>query len=199
MNERQGLYDRIVLAVPFLSRLQDWVIRLGGHRLALPWLMGLSFLESIIFPVPVDPLLAGLVLARPQNFIRLGVLTALASTLGGVVGWAIGLWLGQAVIDMGWIGQEGAFADVAAAFARHGWLLLLIGAFTPLPYKVVVVSSGFLGIGVIPLIITSMIGRTSRFVLIAALVRYRQDTGKAMAILSFLVILFAFFWWYVKS
>jgi len=198
VTKRPGLYDRILIAVPVLGRLQDWVIRLGSHRAALPWLLVLSFLESIIFPVPIDPLLAGLVLARPKQYIRLGVLTAMASTLGGILGWGIGLFLGQAVIGMGWIGEEGAFAEVAAAFARHGWLLMLIGAFTPLPYKVVVVSAGFLGIGLLPLIITSLIGRNARFVLIAALIRYRQDTGKAMSILSLLLVLFAFFWWYIQ-
>ena len=135
-----SLFDRIIYAIPFLAKLQDWVIALGERKSATRWLYGLSFLESIIFPVPIDPLLAGIVMARPQDYIRLALLTGLASTLGGIAGWGIGVWLGDVVMTSGWIGKDSAYEAVAAGFAAHGWVLVLIGAFTPLPYKVMVVS-----------------------------------------------------------
>ena len=142
-SPNHNIYDRIITSIPFLMRLQDWVISLGGRKSALRWLLGLSFLESIIFPLPVDPLLAGVVMARPSHFIRLALLTGFASTLGGIVGWGIGVWLGEAVMASGWIGDNHAYETVAAGFAEHGWVLVLIGAFTPLPYKVMVVSAGW--------------------------------------------------------
>ena len=54
-----------------LARLQDWVIDLGQRKSVMAWLYGLTFLESIIFPLPIDPLLAGVVMARPKQYIRL--------------------------------------------------------------------------------------------------------------------------------
>jgi len=189
-----SLFDRIILAIPFLAKLQDWVISLGQRKSATSWLYGLSFLESIIFPLPIDPLLAGIVMARPHHYIRLAIMTGLASTLGGVMGWAIGIWLGDAVMASGWIGRDSAYQAVAAGFSEHGWLLVLIGAFTPLPYKVMAVSAGFLGIGFIPLLLASLIGRTARFTLIAAIVRYRRDNKVAALLTALLVGLVLLFW-----
>lgn len=189
-----NLYDRIINAIPLLSRLQDWVIALGSRKSASSWLYGLSFLESIIFPIPIDPLLAGIVMARPAQYIRLALLTGLMSTLGGIVGWGIGLWLGDAAMASGWIGKDSAYDAVAAGFAAHGWVLVLIGAFTPLPYKVMVVSAGFLGIGFWPLVLASLIGRSARFILIAGIVRHRRDTKTAGLLTALLVGLVIVFW-----
>ena len=194
-SSSSSLYDRVLEAIPFLSRLQDWVIALGQRKSAVRWLLGLSFLESIIFPIPIDPLLAGIVMARPRAYMRLAVMTGVASTLGGIAGWGIGVWLGEAVMASGWIGSEGAYIEVKEHFARHGWVLVLIGAFTPIPYKVMVVSAGFLGIGFIPLVGASLIGRTARFVLVAGIVRHRQDNKIAGVLTLLLVVLVLVFWW----
>ena len=189
-----SLFDRIIYAIPFLAKLQDWVITLGERKSATRWLYGLSFLESIIFPVPIDPLLAGIVMARPRDYIRLALLTGIASTLGGIAGWGIGVWLGDAVMASGWIGKDSAYEVVAAGFATHGWVLVLIGAFTPLPYKVMVVSAGFLGIGFLPLVLASIIGRTARFLLIAGIVRHRRDNKIAGLLTALLIVLVLVFW-----
>ena len=189
-----SLFDRIIYAIPFLAKLQDWVIALGERKSATRWLYGLSFLESIVFPVPIDPLLAGIVMARPQDYIRLALLTGLASTLGGIAGWGIGVWLGDVVMTSGWIGKDSAYEAVAAGFAAHGWVLVLIGAFTPLPYKVMVVSAGFLGIGFLPLVLASIIGRTARFMLIAGIVRHRRDNKIAGLLTALLIVLVLVFW-----
>ncbi|MEK9861248.1 MAG: hypothetical protein VW554_06985, partial [Alphaproteobacteria bacterium] len=92
-----SLYDRLIASIPILARLQQWVIDLGQRPTALAWLYGLTFLESIIFPLPVDPLLAGVVMARPNRYIRLALTIGVFSTLGGMVGWWIGSWIGEAV------------------------------------------------------------------------------------------------------
>jgi membrane protein YqaA with SNARE-associated domain len=189
-----SLFDQLLLRLPFLARLQDWVIALGKRKSAVSWLMGLGFLESIIFPIPIDPLLAGIVMARPHHYIRLAVLTAVVSTLGGVVGWWIGLEIGDAITTMGWLGEDTVYQAVAAGFVAYGWALVLIGAFTPLPYKVVAVSAGFLGIGIIPMVLASLVGRTARFVLVAAIVHHRSN-NKIVGLLSILLIVLVVIFW----
>ena len=195
---KPGIYDRIILSVPVLGRLERWMIDLGNRPSAMGWLLFISFLESIIFPIPMDPLLAIVVLARPRHYIRIALWTAFTSVLGGIVGWWIGLTLGKAVISMGWIAEAGAYAAAQEVLARHGWLVLFIGAFTPFPYKAVVVSAGFLGYGIVPVVLTSMVGRTARFVLVAAIVRHRQETWKAGGLTILLAVLMASFWWYIQ-
>ena len=197
-EHRPGLYDRFIASVPILARLQRWMINVGRRPAALNWLLFISFLESLVFPIPMDPLLAVVVIARPAQWVRLVLLTALTSVIGGVVGWWIGLTLGEAIIAMGWLGEEGAYATVREVFAKHGWLVLFVGAFTPFPYKIVVVSSGFLGYGLVPLVITSLVGRSLRFLLVAAIIRYRRDTRKAAVLTFVLAGLMAFFWWYIQ-
>ena len=193
-----GLYDRFIASVPFLARLQQWMINAGRRPAALNWLLFISFLESLVFPIPMDPLLAVVVIARPRQWISLALLTALASVIGAIAGWWAGLAVGEAIIAMGWLGEEGAYADVRDVFARHGWLVLFVGAFTPFPFKIVVVSSGFLGYGLLPLILTSLAGRSLRFLLVAAIIRYRRDTRKAAFLTFLLAGLMAFFWWYIQ-
>ena len=195
---KSGLYNRIIHSIPFLGRLEDWMVDLGGRPSAMGWLLFISFLESIIFPVPMDPLLVMVVMARPRHYIRIALWTAFASVIGGVVGWWIGLTLGQAVISMGWIAEAGAYAKAQEVLARHGWVVLFIGAFTPFPYKAVVVASGFLGYGLVPVILTSMAGRSARFLLVAAIVRHRKDTRKAGLLTVLLACLMVFFWWYAQ-
>ena len=194
---KANLYDRMILAIPALARLQDWVIAHANKPSATRWLLGLSFAESIIFPVPIDPLLAAIVLSKPEHYIRLAVLTAIASVGGGIVGWGIGVVIGEAITQSGWLGEQGTYDTVVTAFVNHGWLVVLIGAFTPFPYKITVISAGFLGIGIVPLIVASLIGRMARFLLVAGIIRHRRDTIKAGSLLLVLLAMLVFFWSYI--
>ena len=194
---KANLYDRMILAIPALARLQDWVIAHANKPSATRWLLGLSFAESIIFPVPIDPLLAAIVLSKPEHYIRLAVLTAITSVGGGIVGWGIGVVIGEAITQSGWLGEQGTYDTVVTAFVNHGWLVVLIGAFTPFPYKITVISAGFLGIGIVPLIIASLIGRMARFLLVAGIIRHRRDTIKAGSLLLVLLAMLVFFWSYI--
>jgi membrane protein YqaA with SNARE-associated domain len=196
-SSSSNLYDRIIHAIPILDRLQDWVISLGNRKSAPVWLFGLSFTQATVFPVPVDPLLAGIVLARPKHYLRLALMTALASTLGGLLGWAIGAWFGDVAIAMGWLGEDRE--SVASGIDDYGWIFVLIGAFTPFPYKVITISAGFLGIGIVPFAIASLIGRTARYILIASIIRFRRDTKIVGLLTVVLAAIVLTFWWFFSQ
>lgn len=177
---------------------EAWLTRLGSRPAALRWLIGLGIAESVIFPLPIDPLLAAMVIARKNSFVRLALLTGLASCLGGMIGWLLGYAISTELTGntalLGFIGNDEKYAAVAAGFARHGWLLVFIGAFTPLPYKVIAVSAGLLGIGWLPFLTASLVGRNLRFLLVAAIVHHRGDIRKSGLLTCLLAVLFAFFW-----
>ena len=177
--------------------LHIWVVSLARRKTATIWLGILSFLESIIFPVPIDPLLAVMVFARPNRFLMLAVWTAVTSVLGGVLGWYLGAVLGEALVA--WLGRESGFATASLQFARHGWLLILIGAFTPLPYKITVITAGVIGVGLAPLVVFSLIGRLARYGLVAAIVRYRANRRLATLLVTILLVLIAGLWWWVDN
>lgn len=153
-----------------------------------------SFLESIIIPVPTDPLLLGCVLAAKRRWLSISLNTAFASVAGGAIGWMLGAYLAPFVSDMlqllpHQIAGPEKFSAVSAAFAELGIILVLIGAFTPLPYKVIAVSAGLFGYALLPFIILSVIGRGARFLLVSGLVAKRHDFRLVLGFLSVLLIL----------
>lgn len=177
-----------------LSSFLDFIIRHAGTAQARVFLYIFSALESIIIPVPVDPYLAACVLARSKDWIRISLLTALASVIGGAIGWYLGFALQDVVAQMAIllpenIAGEALFSSVSAAFQELGLILVLIGAFTPLPYKIIAVSAGLFGYALLPFLLLSVIGRTARFLLVGGLVAYRRDVRMVTGLASLLVVL----------
>ena len=91
-----------------------------------------------------------------------------------------------------------AFAAVEAGFAEFGLVLVFLGAFSPLPYKVIAVSAGIGGLGVLPFLLMSLIGRGLRFGIVAAIARHHGDAKKLISLISLLMALFAGAIWITK-
>ncbi len=154
-------------------KLYEWVLQLSAHRRAPVWLAGLSVAESSFFPIPVDVMLAPMVMARPERAIPLAALTTIASVVGGVIGFFIGLWLLDAVmpliVDHGYLG---AYQTAHAWFASWGFWAVFLAGFTPIPYKVFTIAAGAAGMFLPVFVAASLVGRGGRFFLVALLVRW---------------------------
>jgi membrane protein YqaA with SNARE-associated domain len=154
-----------------LRRLYDWTIALSARPSAI-WALGaISFAESSVFPIPPDLILIPMSLARPHRaFFYAGICTV-TSVLGGLLGYAIGALLydtvGKFLIELYGYGDK---ADAfRAAYAHWGhWIILLKGV-TPIPYKVVTITSGFAGYDLFWFTVLSIITRGARFFVLAAL------------------------------
>ncbi len=180
----------------------DRVLKLAETALAERLMLLFAIFESIIIPIPVDPLLVATVLARPAKWVRLTVGCTLASVIGGGIGWALGGVLGIGIEQIlaalpAAIAAPGKFAAVQDGFVEFGILLVFIGAFTPLPYKVIAVSAGVAGFALIPFLAVSLIGRGIRFALIAAIARHHGNYRVAIGLLSIFFILFGGGFWLV--
>ncbi|ORE87012.1 hypothetical protein ATO7_08232 [Oceanococcus atlanticus] len=154
-------------------KLYDWVLRLSAHRRAPAWLAGLSVAESSFFPIPVDVMLAPMVMARPERALPLALLTTVASVIGGVIGFFIGLWLLDAamplIIDMGYLP---AYETARLWFEQWGFWAVFLAGFTPIPYKVFTIAAGAGGMFLPLFVAASLVGRGGRFFLVALLVRW---------------------------
>tara|TARA_A100001015_G_scaffold314279_1_gene423376 strand:+ start:135 stop:734 length:600 start_codon:yes stop_codon:yes gene_type:complete len=130
----------------------------------------ISFIESIIFPIPVDPFLAGLTLAVPKKALKFALFCTIGSVVGGVVGWLLGYFIGPSIenilLNIPWF-TEAKFNAVKSAYNENGMLIIFLGAFTPLPYKIITITSGMAGINIIGFILTSLVGRGIRFFIVA--------------------------------
>ena len=154
-----------------LRRAYDWAIAAADKRHAV-WIMGaISFAESSFFPVPPDIMLIPMALAKPQRAYALALWCTLSSVAGGLVGYAIGALLYDSV--GAWLIQLYGYADkmetFRAAYAQWGAWIILLKGLTPIPYKIVTITSGFAGYNLGLFIIFSIIARGMRFFLLAFL------------------------------
>jgi len=156
-------------------RLYDWVL----HWAQTPYggwaLFTLSFAESSFFPVPPDALLAPLTLGSPKKWIRFALSCSIASVLGGIFGYIIGMFLWRAIgpwalENLHWAGlTEENFETFKQWYKQYDYWIVFLCGFTPLPFKVCTISAGIAKINFIGFLIASTVSRSARFFLVAGL------------------------------
>jgi membrane protein YqaA with SNARE-associated domain len=164
-----------------LRRIYDWCVASADKPYAL-WVLGaVSFAESSFFPVPPDIMLLPMSLARPQRAWLFATLCTVASVAGGVVGYAIGALLydslGQWLINL--YGLGGKVEAFRASYAEWGAWIIIGKGLTPIPYKLVTITSGFAGYSLGLFILCSIVARGGRFFAVAILLNRYGDTIRA--------------------
>ncbi len=154
-----------------LFALYEWILRLASHRRAGLWLAGVSFAESSFFPIPPDAMLVPMCLARPERAWRYAAICTIASVLGGLLGYAIGYYLFEAVAQpiLAAYGHAEALQSFREWFARWGAAVILIKGLTPIPFKIVTIGAGAAAFDPFLFVVTAAITRAARFFLLAAL------------------------------
>ncbi len=161
-----------------LRRLYDWCLA-GAHKPHAMWIMGaVSFAESSFFPVPPDVMLVPMALARPERAYVMAAWCTATSVAGGIVGYAIGSLLydslGAWLIQL--YGYGGKVETFRAAYAEWGAWIILLKGLTPIPYKIVTITSGFAGYNFGLFVFFSIIARAMRFFVLAFMLhRYGEQ------------------------
>jgi membrane protein YqaA with SNARE-associated domain len=154
-------------------KLYEWVMRLAGSRHAPASLAAISFAESSFFPIPPDVMLAPMVLARRDRaFLYAGICT-IASVFGGLLGYAIGVWLepvGQFILGI--FGHPDGRDEFQHWFDKYGLGVILVKGLTPIPYKLVTITAGFARFDLFTFIWASIVTRGARFFAVAAILKY---------------------------
>ncbi|PRX08795.1 UNVERIFIED_ORG: membrane protein YqaA with SNARE-associated domain [Martelella mediterranea] len=186
-----------------LRRLYNWTLSLAATRHAERALFAVSFAESSFFPIPPDVLMIPMVIAKPRKWVRIAFICTLASIIGAIGGYLIGLFLFETVGQpiLAFYGKEHSFEQIAEWYNTWGGWGVLFAAITPFPYKVLTIFSGATGLNFGIFLLVSVIGRSFRFFLIAFLLnRYgvpiRDFIEKYLGILFtvFVVLLFGGFY-----
>jgi membrane protein YqaA with SNARE-associated domain len=154
-----------------LRRTYEWTLRLAAHKRAEWALAGVSFVESSIFPIPPDVLLAPMVLADRDRAWRLATLATIASVIGGFLGYAIGYFLfealGRAILEFYHVMDK--YDELRHAFDEWGAWIIIAKGMTPIPYKFLTITSGALHFDLFVFSVASVLSRGVRFFLVAAL------------------------------
>ena len=156
----------------------------------------ISFIESIIFPIPTDPFLIPFIITE-KKFFRLAIFTTLFSVLGGIVAYFLGSFLWESLEPFVKIYFYGIFSSVnefEKNFLNLGILLIIFGGISPFPFKVTCLASGILGINFLIFILASTFSRGVRFFLVSYLVyKYGEKSlilvRKHTAIISVILLI----------
>jgi membrane protein YqaA with SNARE-associated domain len=165
-----------------LRKLYDWVLHWAETPYGAPALFLLAFVESSFFPIPPDALLIALALGASTRAFRFASLCTIGSVLGAFLGYAIGhfLWWTPAgeftgIAEFFFANIPGftrdAFYAIQKTYETYDFWIIFTAGFTPVPYKVITISSGAFNIGLAIFIIASSISRGARFFLVALLIR----------------------------
>lgn len=154
-----------------LDRLYQWMLAKAAHRHAATWLFLFAFAESSFFPIPPHPFLLLLCLAQPKKSLWFGFVTTAGSVLGGLMGYAIGHFafeaFGKGLLDALHLTKS---FPVAACLLRENaaWIIIGKGA-TPIPFKLVTITAGFIGVPLWTFLWASTVSRGFVFMLVGAL------------------------------
>jgi membrane protein YqaA with SNARE-associated domain len=156
-------------------KVYDWTIAWAYRPSAAVALFVLSFAESSFFPLPPDALLIPLVLGNRKKWLRYALLCSIASVLGGVAGYFIGLgaWeiVGQYFFD--WIPgfTQEKFSGISDAYEKWNFWVVFTAGFTPIPFKVITITAGVFKINFAIFLVAATVSRSARFFLVAGLCR----------------------------
>lgn len=157
-----------------LRRLYDWTLDKAAHPHAQWWLALFSFVEASFFPIPPHPLLGLMCLAEPKKAIRFAAVATLASVAGGLLGYAIGWGLYDTVGTqvLAWLGLTESFPQAVCYLNEYGfWLFVAKGA-TPIPFKLLTITAGFMGMGLGLFLVGSLVSRAISFMIVGLLFQF---------------------------
>lgn len=132
----------------------------------------MSFAESAISPFPAY-FLVMFILAHKVRFSwqKVALVATISSVLGGIVGYIIGhfifSWAGQPIIDFYHLQEE--FTNFGNKLQANEFIILLIAAMTPIPFKVTAIASGVFAVNFPLFILTAILGRGLKFIIVSFL------------------------------
>ena len=198
----------IVLKENMFKELYEKSIKLAGHKSSKIILGFISFVESFIFPIPPDVLIIPMTIAKRDEWLRIALIASIGSVLGACLGYFIGYVffneVGVKIFELYGVDNASFLKDkVSSEGGIIAWMTLLaIAGFTPVPFKLLTITSGFVHFNLIYFIIISTLTRGSRFFIIAFLI---GNFGPAMKkiiekklitvsiVISVVLAIFAFF------
>lgn len=165
-----------------LRGLYDWTMDKAAHPHAVWWLAFFAFIESSFFPIPPHPMLGLMCLAEPKKAIRFALICTIASVLGGLFGYMIGYFLYEAIGAwlIGVLGLTDSFPVAACYIREQGAVAVFLAAGTPIPFKLMTITAGFIEMNLVTFILAAIAGRALIFMIVGVLFQFFGAPIKAV-------------------
>ena len=182
-----------------LTELYRKSIKLAGHKKSKTFLGFISFIESFIFPIPPDVFIIPMTIAKKNEWLKIAFIATVGSVLGACLGYFIGFVffneIGIKIFELYGVDDASFLKEkLSSDGGVIAWVTLLaIAGFTPVPFKLLTITSGFVHFNLFYFILVSMITRGSRFFIIAFLIgnfgsKMKQIIEKKLMLASSIVI-----------
>ena len=151
------------------NRCMKW----AAHPHAERYLIGVSIIESIFFPVPTALMVAPMAVARPERAVRIATIATLTSVFGGLFGYFLGYYaiaMVEPLIQQ--VGYWDKYLTAQSWFAEWGFWAVVIAGFSPIPFKLFTLSAGALSMALAPFLLAALVGRSAHFFLVALLMAW---------------------------
>ena len=169
-----------------IKNIYDKSIKIAGHKNSKKFLGFISFIESFIFPIPPDVFIIPMTIAKKNEWSKIASIATIGSVLGACLGYLIGFIffneIGVKIFELyGYQDPNFLKEKFSTTGGFFSWLGILVTAgFTPLPFKLLTISSGFIHFNLVFFIVICVLTRGSRFFL--------SDT-EIKAVFIFLIII----------
>ena len=158
-----------------ITQLYQKSLKLAAHKNSKIYLAIISFVESSFFPIPPDVMIAPMVIAQKNDYLKIFLIATFFSTFGGLLGYFIGF----SFLDFGmkvvlFYGYEDKMIELKNNLSNgtgfYVWLAtLFLAGFTPLPFKVFTITSGMIGFNLLVFFLICLISRGLRFFIVSYL------------------------------
>ena len=198
-----------------IKKLYDKCVYWAGKKYAKPFLAFESFIESSFFPIPPDVMIVPMVIAKKNEFLKIALIATIFSVFGALFGYLIGYVffneIGIKIFELyGYQDPNFLKEKFSTTGGFLSWLGILVTAgFTPLPFKLLTISSGFINFNLFFFIIICVLTRGSRFFLVAFLTyKFGQKFGPflekdgtkwSLIITTFILIVLGLIYFYLMK
>ena len=134
----------------------------------------IAFIESIFFPIPPDVVLVPVIHFNKDKYLMTIINCTFFSVMGGIVGYILGFFIFDLVKNYFDLTKQNAFLNF---YNDWGLIAIFLGGFTPIPYKIIALTSGYSNFNFFLFVLLSILSRGLRFFIIGFIVRRYSDQG----------------------
>ena len=180
----------------FVKNLIDNQIKsFSNTRFAMPFIFFIGYVEAIIFPLPQEIFMVPMMLSERSKVFRIAFYSLIGSILGGITAYYLGLLFFDSVVNpiINFYDYSHHFLFFKDQINEFGFIYVFIGGFTPLPFKIITLTSGALNIPFWNFLIAAILSRGLRFYLVGFLVwKYGEKVintvDKKLNLISFCIL-----------